>query len=78
MQTDRCLEPHQARKRAPTMFEDLLGDAIERAFGDGANTLPALVDRLNQTGPSCENGERWTEQSFVSLMARLGNQGASV
>ncbi len=73
MQTDRYLEPHQARRRLPTMFEDLLGDAIERAFGEGAHTLPELVACLNRTGPSSENGEAWTEASFQALMARLGN-----
>ncbi|MFC5521455.1 recombinase-like helix-turn-helix domain-containing protein [Polaromonas jejuensis] len=73
MQTDRYLEPHQARKRAPTTFEDLLGDAIERAFAEGAHTLPELVASLNRTGPSSENGQAWTEQSFQALMARLGN-----
>lgn len=72
MQIDRYLEPHQARKRAPTTFEDLLGDAIERAFADGAHSLSELVACLNRTGPSSENGEAWTEQSFQALMARLG------
>ena len=73
MQTDRYLEPHQARRRLPTMFEDLLGDAVERAFGEGAHTLPELVACLNRTGPSSENGETWTEASFQALMTRLGN-----
>ena len=73
MQPDRYLEPHQARKRPPTTFEDLLGDAIERAFADGAHALPELVACLNRTGPSSENGQAWTEQSFQALMARLGN-----
>jgi hypothetical protein len=72
MQTDRYLEPHQARKRPPTMFEDLLGDAIERAFGEGAHTLPELVAYLNRTGPASENGAPWTEENFQALMARLG------
>ena len=71
MSTERYLEPHQARRRAPTTFEDLLGDAIERAFAQGAHTLPELVACLNRTGPSAENGEDWTEQSFQDLMARL-------
>lgn len=71
MPTDRYLEPHQARKRQPTTFEDLLGDAIERAFGAGAQTLPEVVASLNRTGPSNENGEDWTEQNFQALMARL-------
>lgn len=71
--TEDCyLEPHQARQRPPTSYEDLLGDAIERAFGAGAHDLPELVARLNDTGPSAENGEPWTEASFRALMARLG------
>ena len=69
---DRYLEPHQARQRPPTQFEDLLGDAIERAYAQGIHELPALVAYLNQTGPSAENGADWTEASFTALMARLG------
>ncbi len=70
--TDRYLEPHQARQRPPTPYEDLLGDAIERAFAAGVTELPDMVARLNATGPACENGELWTERSFRDLMARLG------
>lgn len=72
MPADRYLEPHQARTRLPTTFEDLLGDAIERAFGAGAETLGEVVASLNRTGPSNENGEDWTESNFQALMARLG------
>ena len=72
MAEDRYLEPHQARQRAGTLFEDLLGDAIERAFGEGVLTLPELVAYINRSGPAGENGEAWTEQSFEALMARLG------
>jgi hypothetical protein len=70
--TDHYLEPHQARTRAQTPYEELLGDAIERAFGAGIDTLPALVSHLNETGPSAENGQPWTEASFQAVMARLG------
>lgn len=73
MQTLRSLEPHQARQRPPTLFEDLLGDAIERAFTAGVHTLPELVAHLNEGGSSCDNGEPWTEHNFQALMARLGN-----
>jgi hypothetical protein len=72
MTDDRYLEPHQARQRPPTSFEDLLGDAIERAYAQGIHDLPALVAALNQTGPAAENGKDWTESSFAALMARLG------
>jgi hypothetical protein len=75
METDRYLQPHQARRRAPTTFEDLLGDAIERAFAEGAHTLPQLVAALNRFGPSAMGGQEWTEDNFSALMARLGNEG---
>jgi hypothetical protein len=71
MQSDVYLDPHQARRRPATPYEDLLGDAIERAFAAGAHDLPSLVARLNETGPGAENGEPWTEQSYRALMARL-------
>jgi len=73
MHTDRYLEPHQARTRAQTPYEDLLGDAIERAFGAGVEKLAALVERLNDTGPAAENGQPWTEASLEQTMARLGD-----
>ena len=73
MQAERYLVPHQARRRMPTVFEDLLGDAIERAFAAGVTTLPDMVASLNRSGPSNANGEPWTEQSFQALMARLAD-----
>ncbi|MDO8405837.1 MAG: hypothetical protein Q7T27_20305, partial [Pseudomonas sp.] len=41
--TEPYLEPHQARKRPNTQFEELLGDSIERAFGNGVTELPDLL-----------------------------------
>jgi hypothetical protein len=70
---DRYLDPHQARQRPPTQFEDLLGDAIERAYADGIHDLQGLVAYLNASGAPAENGQPWTESSFAALMARLGN-----
>ena len=70
--TDRYLQPHQACQRPPTQFEDLLGDAIERAFAQGIHDLPGLVAYLNGTGPSADNGEPWTEASYTALVTRLG------
>ena len=67
-----CLDPHQARARAPTSFEDLLGDAIERAFGAGHWELDALVAHLNKGGPLGPNGEPWTAASFQAVMKTLG------
>ena len=71
--TDRYLNPHQARERAPTAYESLLGDAIERAFGAGIHDLGGLVAALNGSGPNAPNGEPWTAESFQALMARLGH-----
>ncbi|ALK32399.1 hypothetical protein bpln_2g01150 [Burkholderia plantarii] len=68
---DRYLEPHQARQRPPTQYENLLGDAIERAFAQGITALPALVAYLNDFGPRTQNAEAWTEDNFRTEMARL-------
>jgi hypothetical protein len=67
------LEPHQARKRPNTQFEELLGDSIERAFGNGVTELPDLLAHLNRAGPPCPltTGE-WTPDAYTTLMARLG------
>ncbi|QZI70803.1 hypothetical protein K5F93_00470 [Pseudomonas protegens] len=67
------LEPHQARKRPNTPFEDLLGDAIERAFGNGISELPALLEHLDRSGPPCPLTDGpWTAHAYKTLMARLG------
>ena len=50
MPQDRYLQPHQARQRPATTYEDLLGDVIERAFADGIHDLPGLC--LLYTSPS--------------------------
>jgi|GEM_PF-226788 len=70
---DRYLQPHQAQKRAGTVFEDLLGDAIERAFAAGVETLPELIACLNRTGPAAENGDAWTEESYQKIVTQLAD-----
>ena len=65
---ERFLNPHQARRRAPTSFEDLLGDAIERAYAAGHWELDALVDYLNTSGSQAVSGKPWTSESFAALM----------
>ena len=69
---ERYLEQHQARKRNPTTFEDLLGDAIERAFGAGHWELDSLVAYLNKSGPLGPNGAPWTPDSFQAAIKNLG------
>ncbi|MBT2326355.1 hypothetical protein J7E62_28940 [Variovorax paradoxus] len=71
MQQDRYLQPHQARERTPTTYEDLLGDAIERAFADGVQDLAGLVERLNDSGLASPGGQPWTEDNYRQAMAKL-------
>ena len=69
--TERFLEPHQARKRPNTQFEELLGDSIERAFGAGHWELDALLAYLNKAGPLAPNSQPWTAESYQSVMKTL-------
>lgn len=64
-------ETFQNRQTQPTAYENLLGDAIERAFAMGIHDLPGLVDYLNTAGPAGPNGQRWTPQTYQQEMARL-------
>ena len=65
-------ETHQTRTAPPTAYESLLGDAIERAYAAGIDTLEGLVSYLNTSGPSGPNGAPWTPESYRTEMARLG------
>ncbi|MDB5726876.1 MAG: hypothetical protein JWQ00_81 [Noviherbaspirillum sp.] len=71
---DRYLNPHQARTRQPTPFEDMLGDSIERAFAAGIHELPGLIAHLNRTGPNCPTGHLWTEDSYKTVVAHLAEK----
>jgi hypothetical protein len=64
-------DTHQSRTAAPTSYESLLGDSIERAFASGIHDLPGLVHYLNTAGPSGPNGQPWTAESYQQEMARL-------
>jgi len=65
-------ETHQTRTSAPTAYENLLGDSIERAFAMGVHDLQALVNYLNTAGPAGPNGQPWTPELYRQEMARLG------
>ncbi len=69
---ERYLNPHQARQRPATPYENQLGDAMERAFAAGHWELDALVAQLNQLGCPAPDGTPWTAQSFQAEMAVLG------
>lgn len=68
---DRYLQPHQARRRTPTTYEDLLGDAIERAFAAGIHDLAGLVAALNDSGLASPSGKAWTEEVYRQEIAAL-------
>jgi hypothetical protein len=74
MTNDRYLDPHQAKRRPSTPYEDLLGDSIERAFASGVSELEPLVDYLNKSGPMAPNGQAWTVELYISQMKDLGEQ----
>ena len=63
---------HQQRAAAPTAYDSLLGDSIERAYAQGQHSLDGLVAYLNEAGPAGPNGQPWTAQSYCDEMARLG------
>ena len=65
------MNPHQAQRRAPTDYENLLGDALEAAFASGAWELDALVARLNADGIRTPDGREWTSSNFESILRDL-------
>ncbi len=73
---DRYLQPRQAQRRNATLYEDLLGDAIERAFGAGIHELPALVANLNDQNIAAPDGGTWTEANYPVFIAELSEQKA--
>jgi hypothetical protein len=72
MMVPRYLNPHQSRDHEPTTWENLLGDAIERAYAAGKHDLDSLVAALNAAGVPTPTGEAWTPTVFAAEMARLG------
>jgi phenylpropionate dioxygenase-like ring-hydroxylating dioxygenase large terminal subunit len=53
-------------------YEDLLGDAVERLMGDLPWSATKFVAGLNQANVHGPNGQAWTEELFLTEMARLG------
>ena len=66
------VDPHQARDREPDDYQNLLGDAIERAYAKGIHDLAGLVERLNEAKVPTPGGKRWTAELFTQEMKRLG------
>ena len=61
----------QRRSREPDVFERRLVQALEEVFGQGAQELHELVERLNQVGVQ-ECGELWVFDSFQQNVTRPG------
>lgn len=72
--TDQALvnQMHQYRLGEPTAYENLLGDALERAFAAGIHDLDGIVRQLNESGPAGPDGNPWTAARLESELARLG------
>lgn len=68
---DRYLDPHQARRRVPTEYENLFGDTLEHGFAAGLRDLPALADHFNLHGPAAHGGGAWTADTLAAELARL-------
>lgn len=62
----------QNRAAPPTAYENALGDALEKAFDEGAESVDALVQALNSMGVRMPDGQVWTPERFETEMARLG------
>ena len=68
------VQPHQARRRPPTDYENLLGDALEAAFSAGVWDVDGLVARLNSECIRTPDGREWTVEGFKAVMAVLAEQ----
>lgn len=62
----------QNRAAPPSSYEDSLGDALEKVFEEGAETLEQVVQGLNALGIRLPDGRPWTPALFETEMARLG------
>lgn len=61
----------QTRSSTPTEYENQLGDALEKVFSEGIDSLPGVVAKLNEIGMLSPEGGLWTETSFQAEMHRL-------
>ena len=66
------LETHQTRNSEPTEYENLLGDALERAFGTGVTDIQGVVTGLIDYGVPAPNGKSWTTDLLEAELKRLG------
>ncbi len=65
------LNPNQSRDRVPTTYENILADAIERAYAAGIHDLDNLVNSVNDQNCLDPDGQTWTEDRFVNVLSEL-------
>ena len=65
------LNAHQARDREPTDYENLLGDALEKAFAAGIHDLDGVCARLVEDCVPSPAGKPWTPALLESELKRL-------
>ena len=66
------LNPHQTREREPTDYENLLGDALEKAFAAGVHDIEGICARLTEDCVPSPGGKAWTPPLLESELKRLG------
>ena len=52
-------------------YRDALGDGLEIVLGNGADTLAAVVDGLNEHNVHGPKGRRWTEELLEAELERV-------
>lgn len=65
------LNAHQTRDREPTDYENLLGDALEKAFAAGVHDLDGVCARLIADCVPSPGGKPWTTALLESELKRL-------
>ena len=69
---EQYLNSHQTREHEPTEYENLLGDALERAFANNVTDIQGLVDGLIEHGVPAPNGRTWSTDLLEAELKRLG------
>jgi phage tail tape-measure protein len=65
------LEIHQTRDRTPGEFENLMGDALERAFATGIDDIDSVVQALVDYGVPAPDGQSWNADLLQAVLKRL-------
>lgn len=63
---------HQSRDRDPTEYENLLADALEKAFAAGVTDVEGIVAGLVADAVPSPGGRPWTNELVLSELKRLG------